>query len=170
MEELAYKPQSLDTTSIIEAPKEIDKPDYPDVGVKFAGYSKIPRGGKDFELKPQIRADINYNYTFLFGDNSIDLNRANGTAKDFYCTDIYFNYHNNGRVVGSVSWITLRAGAGGPILLQMQEPPGVGSYWDVNLHFDVPLFFPKGTTLYLEFSVNRIANEAMGINYYGWEE
>lgn len=163
-----YKPYSKADGVIIDALKEIDKPNYPDRGVSYANFSKTQRGNNDYELNPQIPADINYFYTFIFGEKSITLNRVNQETKDFYCTKVHLNYHNNAAVIGSVvSWL-LRAGSGGQILLSLQENPA--QYWELDLEFTIPLKFPKGTPIYLEFSRARGANESMGLNFYGWEE
>lgn len=163
-----YKPYSKNEGVIIDAQKETDIPNYPDSGISYAGFSKIRRGNNDYELKPQIPADINFFYTFVFGETSITLNRVNQTEKDFYCNKIVLNYHNNAAVIGSVVYWYLRAGSGGQILLSLQENPT--EYWELNLDFKTPLKFPKGTPIYLEFSRARGANETMGLNFYGWEE
>lgn len=48
-----YKPTSNDIPVNIETPREIDKPDYPDIGVKYAGYSKTLISKNNYRLNPQ---------------------------------------------------------------------------------------------------------------------
>lgn len=168
MDELAYKPISIDNVTNINAPKEIDKPDYPDKGVEYAGFSKTLLGGNDFQLNPQIEADINFFVTWLFGETGNDLNRVNQVTKDFYLKRLYFNHHNNGAVTGSVCSITFKSGSGGTIFLSLQENPATFATYDIE--FPVPIKIEKGSPVHIEFSRARVANESSGINLYGWEE
>lgn len=168
MADVVYKPISLDTTSIIDTPKEIDKPDYPDRGVSYAGYSKTPRSGNSYELNPQIEADINFNYSFNGIETNLDLNRVNQDTKDFYCKHIFITYKNNGSAVAVNDIINLTAGIGGTNFLTFNEDPA--AYWILDLELDTPLLFPKGKTITLNFSRVRALNENISVNYYGWEE
>lgn len=164
---VAYKAPSISGV-VIEAPKEIDKPNYPDKGISYAGFSKSLYSGNEFKLNPQIEADINFFVTWLFGETNLDLNRVNQSTKDFYLKRLYFNHHNNGAVTGSVCSITFKAGAGGTTFLSMQENPATFATYDIE--FPIPIKIPVGLPINISFSRARAANESSGINFYGWEE
>lgn len=165
---IVYKPVSLDPISNINAPKEIDKPDYPDKGIAYAGYSKTLLSGNNYQLNPQIPADININWTFVGGELAFDLNRVNQETKDFYCTKVHITYKNNGSAVALNDDIRIRAGSSGYIFLVFAE--NSAAYWELDLEFNVPIFVPKGSGLRFSFTRARAANEFLCANFYGWEE
>lgn len=157
----------LGTPEIINQTTSNQVPQYDDTGVSFKGYSKRQQNSNNYSITKQNQQDINYAYTSLFGDTHLELNRID-QDKDFYLSKLHFTIHNNGRVVGSVSWITLRNGANGKIIFVAHEDPAIFS--TLECEFNPPLLIPKGIPFYIEFSTARIANEAIGINFYGWNE
>lgn len=165
---VVYTPVSLDSISNINAPKEIDKPDYPDKGIAYAGYSKTLISGNQFQLNPQIQADLNFNWTFAAGDTATAVTRINQDTKDFYCTDIFINYKNNGAVVGISNLMYIRFASAGQVYFVGCEP--TAAYWELSLHFDTPIKIPKGDRIYFTYDRARIAGEVICGNMYGWEE
>ena len=71
-------------------------------------------------------------------------------------------------MIGSVNWITLRCGANGKVFFTAQEDPA--NFCTLECEFNPPILIPKGIPFYIEFSAARIANETIGINFYGWNE
>lgn len=163
-----YKPATQANDVIINAPKEIDKPEYPDKGINYAGFSKTLLSGNNYQLNPQIPADININYSFVGAELAFDLNRVNQESKDFYCTKVHLTYKNNGSAVAINDDIRIRAGSNGYIFLVFAENPA--AYWELDIKFTIPIFIPKGSGLRFSFTRARAANEFLCANFYGWEE
>ena len=165
MQDVVYKPQTLDEVSINDAPKEIDNPDYPDVGVAYGGYSKFPRGNKEYELRTQSPADVNFQLSYAGGETSSGLSRGNKDSKDFYCQDIIITSVKAAAITGTdLFYIT----DGGSIKLILSEVRLEGAQPAV-LHFTTPIKFTKGNSIGLNFSA-RGAGAVLCINFYGWEE
>lgn len=82
-------------------------PQYPDKGVKFAGYAKVPGTGGGYTLKRQ-----NFqNYT-LTNQDVVDTQheRINYKTHDFYCTDIFIQYSRVPGNLGTPRSISLMDG------------------------------------------------------------
>lgn len=165
---VVYKTPSEVKEAIINAPKEIDKPDYPDRGISYAGFSKTLRSGNNYELNPQTQEDLNFNWTFGAGDTATAVTRINQDTKDFYCTDIFINYKNNAAVVAVGDLMYIRFGAAGKIYFVGNEPSD--PYWDMAIHLTAPIKIPKGDRIYFTYTRARIAGEVICGNMYGWEE
>ncbi len=163
-----YKPATQADDVIINAPKEIDKPEYPDKGVSYAGFSKTLLSGSNYQLNPQIQADINIGWSFAGGELAFDLNRVNQETKDFYCSKVHITYKNNGSAVALNDTIMLRAGQSGYIFLVIAENPA--TYWELDLEFTIPILIQKGNGMRFSFTRARAANEFLSANFYGWEE
>jgi hypothetical protein len=153
---------------ILSSSNKTDVSSYDDKGVSFKGYSKSLINADNYRLDKQEEADINFYYMSLFNDTSVELQRVNQLNKDFYCTDLIINCDNNGSVIGTGNKIDLLDGVNGVTRLTLQEDRN--RYWFIQIHFTVPILFKKGNSIYLLFSRAKAANEALGINFYGWEE
>ncbi len=161
-----YKP--ADNTNKIDfgAPKEIDKPEYDDVGVSFKGYSKTPSGNKEYILNPQEPADINFRVDFVGAETGTNLNRNNINAKDFYCNKIILSGHSSFGLWTNTQQITISDGT--IIRLRIAEPNSNLPYF-FEYTFINPIKFSKGNTILLSFRA-RQAGDAFNVNFFGWEE
>lgn len=77
----------------VNAPSKIEEPQYPDVGVAYAGYSKTPLSSNQFRLNPQTPWHLVLSGTALVGltDYAIDGTPDLPADKDLYLTAIQLN-------------------------------------------------------------------------------
>jgi len=165
---VVYTPVSLDPISNINAPKEIDKPDYPDKGISYAGYSKTLISGNQYQLNPQEQKDFTFSNRWNAGDKTANCERESRYTKDFYCTKIILCELNTAALWASTSKISICDG--NSIRVMIIEPNQSGIPWNLSIDFDIPLKFTKGNTIKLIHSVGRAAGDEWVLNLYGWEE
>jgi len=167
--EVAFKPLSKVTPNLVEAPKKIDEPSYPDAGISYGGYSKKLFSGNTFQLSKQEQIDLNITTTFSAGATSMFTERPNIETKDFYCTCIIISGNNVG-LVSSTATITIRDGVSGTTRVIFMEPVPSEQNWTKIFNFDIPLKFSKGKAIQVAYSSARTAGDFLAFNAYGWEE
>lgn len=164
MVEKAYKPYG-DVGTIKETEINIDKPDYPDQGISFAGYSKSLYAANQYRLNPQFFK--NYNI----------LNPADGSAvqivvennKKFYLKKIILTLTSTAGGVGRATLLVYEK-TGVSVLLRLASSASVADEritkdWD----FDVPI--PLDDSFYYMYSGNgSVAAGTVFLNFIGWVE
>lgn len=165
---LAYVPIEQVKASKVTAPKQIDKPDYADVGVAYTGYSKKLQSGQDYILNYQEQVDISTTgVSTAGGEDWFVMHRANEATKDFYCTDIIFS--NCWNVVLFVYPSTIEICDDATVRVRLMEDRN-NEVQNWVLHFEVPIKFSKGKGIYTHFTVPRTISDRFDLNLYGWEE
>lgn len=172
--EVVYKPLS-DTSKIqeIATPTKIDTPDYPDLGVSFAGYSKTLISGTTYKLNPQQLKQISLYSSFGGAFTSAVINKTELQEKDFYVTDIYLALFSQYAGASLTSYVYIRDGVGGTRRVSVSERinTAANNFNTYVLHFDNPLKFSKENQ-YIEiaFQTARIAGDSISITLSGWIE
>jgi hypothetical protein len=167
---VVYKPVSLDPVTNINAPKEIDKPDYPDKGIAYAGYSKTNLGNSQYRLNPQNTFRSTGTKMFIGGELTSDVSFNN--EKTIYIKKITFSYHRAAAHAFGSPWIILEVlengSAGEDILVLLEPQPAGRHYFDYD--FEIPIKIPINGGIRFYFSLARAASEYLYFNFYGWEE
>jgi len=180
--ELVYTPISKVEPEQVQTPKQIDKPDYDDVGVSFKGYSKSLYSGNDFRLNPQrsyyLLGHSDGTFNLAAGD-FVDITiNALGTVKiespiaDFTKEKAYITSMCL-RVVATTTntRLILRVYDG---VVAAATIPFILNYPTDNLQeviFTPPLKFTKGIHVVIknESAVPCVV-DAASVNFYGWLE
>jgi hypothetical protein len=154
----------------IQPPVQINISLYDDKGVAFKGYSKTLTNGNSYRLDKQTPLNISGFYKWVLNNITYPITRANYATKNFYCTDIVFNHNHNGHLpVDRADFLIISdGGISGDYRVELCEP--VTDYFELILHFDVPILFSKGKQIVIYFGHPRIADEYSHWNFYGWEE
>jgi len=162
MVEVVYKPQSLAGTQS-NAPKEIDKPEYDDVGVSFKGYSKTPLGNKEYRLNTQTPFDANFRTVAVGGETQFNYSLSQNTTSKHFITDIFFTCWPN-----SVNRVYLSDPSTGRIFFYVlnQNLAFIQSY---SMHFSIPIQITNNQVR-LVLSAAAAASDEYVINFYGWSE
>lgn len=93
--EVAYTPISNIKNITSEAPQKIDTPDYPDQGVKFAGYAKKYIGQGNYKLIKQEFKNSGTRFGWTAANNELSLSINADSTKNFYITDIVIEGYSN---------------------------------------------------------------------------
>jgi len=162
MADVVYKPSSLPNQADINAPKEIDKPEYDDIGVSFKGYSKTPMGNKEYRLNPQTPFDANFLTTAAGGETSFNYSLSSDTTKKYFITDMFISAWPN-----SVNNIRFSDYSSGKIFLYKIND----NFYIVPtyIHFSVPIQINSNVVI-MTLSAAAAASDAYAINFYGWSE
>lgn len=161
---LAYVPIEQVKASKVNAPKQIDKPDYADKGVSYTGYSKTLQTGNNYTLNFQQPADINFVFTAAGGETTASLVRTNKNSYDFYCQDLILS--GNFGLALSTDYLEIADNLISRFVIFI---PNLNS-WCLVFHFEVPIKFTKGQDIKINFGTNRSAGDKLYANFYGWEE
>ena len=160
MGDVVYKPVSLPDQADINAPKEIDKPEYDDVGVSYKNYSKVPLGNNQYKLNPQQPFDSNHMTTFAGGETGVNYTLGSATDKTYFITDMYIsawpNSVNNLRFADSsrVFYYQINDNFTIPV---------------VAVHFTIPIKLSSNIVT-MTLSAAAVASDAYAVNFYGWYE
>lgn len=95
---VAYVPLTKTTETVATAPTKIDTPDYPDVGVAYAGYSKKLSSGNTYRLSVQEPFEQQASFLWTASNTLLTLNVLNKTGKTIYLSKItasFFTDTNN---------------------------------------------------------------------------
>lgn len=85
---VAYVPTSKTTEAVITAPTKIDIPEYPDVGVSFAGYSKKLSSGNSYRLSVQEPYECQTVFTWTAASTLLTLAINSKQGKTIFIKNI----------------------------------------------------------------------------------
>ena len=131
MADVVYKPVSIPDQADINAPKEIDKPEYDDAGVSYKTYSKVALGGSQYKLNPQQPFDANFLSTAVGGETQFNYSLGSDTSKTYYITDLFLSVWPN-----SVNNIRFADAAGRTFYYQINDNFTIPV---TTMHFTVPI-------------------------------
>lgn len=159
--EVVYKPVSLPDQADINAPKEIDKPEYDDAGVSYKTYSKIALGGSQYKLNPQQPFDANFLSVAAGGETYFGYNLGSDTSKTYYITDLFLSVWPN-----SVNNVRFEDVSGRVFYRQVNDNFTIPV---TTMHFTVPIKI-TGSAVYMRLSAAAAASDTYAVNFYGWTE
>jgi len=162
---IVYVPAIKTTEKVINAPTNIDKPDYPDIGVAYAGYSKTLLSGNQYRLNPQAPYDQTNIINYLGASTLTTITNLTG-GKDLYCTKIIMYLF---RVGGGIGGSYVNIGDGTVVRVSVMENPAVATEGFI-LDFPTPIKFSKDNNFLVAYSTARAAGDRLLINFIGWIE
>jgi hypothetical protein len=168
---VAYKPLNNVDLSKVEVPTKIDIPNYPDVGIRYEGYSKTIYSGNTFRLNPQEVAEGSINATYAAGNLGFSILGSSGglnSAKDLYVTKLIIQNYTTG-VVATTDTVTLFSGTVVKLRIRELQPSGNGNFF-LNFDFAVPIKFNKNVAITYTFSRGRTAGDFTVLSIFGWQE
>lgn len=161
MADVVYKPVSLPDQADINAPKEIDKPEYEDVGVAYKNYSKTALGGGQYKLNPQQPFDANFLTTYVGGETGSNYTLGTDTSKTYYLTDLFLSVWPN-----SVNNIRFSDASGRIFYYQINDNFTIPV---TTMHFTIPIKLSSNVVT-MTLSAAAAASDAYAVNFYGWTE
>lgn len=161
--EVAYVPLVETTQVIAEAPTKIDTPDYPDVGVAYANYSKKLQSGNNFRLSKQEPYERTTLFGWTAGAGILAVGPGNKEGKDIYITEITLTCYSDTACFFSVYDLNT-AGDYNTLAIIVC---GAGQTNSAYYHFASPILLKK---LYIAVAPNVAVTGRLSTTITGWYE
>lgn len=171
---VVYSPIGEIPTQILQTPQKIDIPQYPDVGISFAGYSKSLYSGNIYKLNPQDRYIKHGVCIWGAGITAFYFDNLQYGKKDVYITDIII--YNHPINWGSLDYFSVQYGDGTTNETVYRFPPqlwtdGINPIAKIDTKFTIALKIPKTALRIYIVASSAPGNGSLTIfNFYGWAE